>query len=94
MKIERVKEFVKNVIIILVILLVFKSILSYQLARSEKESYEYTVMKSDTLWTIAANICDENEGLNIRNVISDIKELNNISSSTIYTGQTIKLPIY
>lgn len=94
MKIERVKEMIKNVIILLGIIIVFKSLISYQLAKSEYLTYDYFVRNNDTIWTIAEKICSENNNLNIRNVISDIKNINNIESSTIYSGQTIKLPIY
>lgn len=94
MKIEKVKEMIKNIIALFIIIIVFKTLLSYQLAKSDFKTYDYMVKKNDTLWIIASRICDENEELNIKNVIIDITDINNIENSTIYSGQVIKLPIY
>lgn len=89
---ENVKKMVKNIILIVAVLLLFKAAISYQIAKTDYNTYDYLVVNNDTLWTIAGQICDENK--NIRNVIIDIKEINNLKDSTIYVGQTIKLPIY
>lgn len=91
---NRLKDMVKNIIFILLIILVFKTLVSYQLAKTQYQTYEYSVKYSDTIWNIAAKICSENEDLYIRKVVADIKEINSLDSSTIYIGQTIKLPIY
>lgn len=89
---ENIKKMIKNVALIVAILLLFKAAISYQIAKTEYSTYDYLVVSNDTLWTIAGEICDEDK--NIRNVIIDIKEINDIKDSTIYVGQTIKLPIY
>lgn len=89
---ENIKKMIKNVALIVAILLLFKATISYQIAKTEYSTYDYLVVSNDTLWTIAGEICDEDK--NIRNVIIDIKEINDIKDSTIYVGQTIKLPIY
>lgn len=91
---KNVKEMVKNILFILAIIFVFKSIISFELAKTEYKSYEYVVKGNDTLWTIAGQICQKHEELYIRKVIVDIKEINQLEESTIYIGQTIKLPIY
>lgn len=89
---ENIKKMIKNVILIVVVLLLFKAAISYQIAKTDYNTYDYLVVNNDTLWTIAGDICDEDQ--NIRNVIIDIKEINNMKDSTIYVGQTLKLPIY
>lgn len=89
---ENVRKMVKNIILIVAVLLLFKAAISYQIAKTDYNTYDYLIVNNDTLWTIAGQICDENK--NIRNVIIDIKEINNLKDSTIYVGQTIKLPIY
>ncbi len=94
MKLEKVKEMLKNVIILFIVLIIFKSFISYQLAKTEYLTYDYLVRNNDTIWTIAQHICSQNNKLNIRNVITDIKYINDIEKSTIYSGQIIKLPIY
>lgn len=91
---KRVKELVKNVLFILLVILLFKTIVSYQLAKTEYKTYEYEIKEKDTLWNIAMEICKEDDDLYVRKVINDIKEINILNSSTIYEGQVIKLPIY
>ena len=81
---KKIKEMIKNTLFILIIILSFKVLISY----------EYIVKGNDTLWTIAGQICDKNDDLYIRKVIVDIKEMNKLEDSIIYIGQTIKLPIY
>lgn len=89
---EKVKELTKNILMILIFILLFKMVISYQLAKTEYKTYDYTVQKQDTLWTIAAKISEEES--NIRNTIIEIKEINQMEDANIYEGQTIKLPIY
>lgn len=91
---KKFREMIKNIIFILIVILLFKNILSYQLAKTEYSTYNYTVCSNDTLWNIAADICNENKDIYIRKVISDIKEINNMTDPIIYVGQTIQLPIY
>ncbi len=91
---KKIKEMIKNTLFILIIILSFKILISYELAKTEYKSYEYIVKGNDTLWTIAGQICDKNDDLYIRKVIVDIKEMNKLEDSIIYIGQTIKLPIY
>lgn len=89
---KKVKELSKNILLILIFILLFKLVLTYQLAKTEYKTYDYTVQSQDTLWTIASKISDEET--NIRNTIIDIKEINQMEDAQIYEGQTIKLPIY
>lgn len=91
---KKIRVMVKNILFILVVMLLLKAIVSYQLAKTEYSTYNYSVKGNDTIWTIATKICSENENLYIRKVIVDIKKLNDLNDSTIYIGQTLKLPIY
>lgn len=91
---KRVKELIKDVLFILIIIIIFKTVVTYQLAKTQYETYEYTVNHGETLWNIAADICEDNEELYIKNVIKDIREINGLETPTIYVGQTINLPIY
>ena len=84
---KKVKELSKNILMILAFILLFKLVLSYQLAKTEYKTYDYTVQTQDTLWTIAAKISDGN-------TIIEIKEINEMEDAQIYVGQTLKLPIY
>ena len=91
---KNLKKMIKNIWFILVLIFLFKTVISYQLAKTEYKTYNYTVNANDTLWNIASNICSKNRDIYIRKVITDIKEINNMSESVIYEGQTIMLPIY
>lgn len=64
------------------------------LAQKQLSVTEQVVLSNDTLWDIAQTICQEKKDLNIQNVILDIKELNQLSNSVIYTGQTLYIPEY
>lgn len=78
---------------ILVILLSAMFMLLFQSPAKGDSIPEYTtilVSKGDTLWEIAKQFSTENE--DIRNKISEIKEINNISS-TIKVGQELKIRI-
>ncbi len=88
---KKLKKILKNILLIVVVLFLFKAAISYQIAKTEYKTYDYFVVNNDTLWTIARKISNDK---NIRNVIIDIKEINDMDNSIIYSGQTIKLPIY
>ena len=90
----RVKEIIKNILFILALIIIFNTIISYELAKSEYKTYSYVVVGGDTIWSIATNICSNNENLYIKNVIKDIREINNLDEPIIYIGQEIELPIY
>ena len=94
MKIKKLKNMIKNIILLFIIIIIIKTLASYQLAKSELKTYDYIVKQNDTLWSIAGQICKQDETLNIKNVIIDITNINEIENSTIYSGQVIKLPIY
>lgn len=64
------------------------------LAEEQLPVTKQVVLSNDTLWDIAQSICQEKNHLNIQNVILDIKELNQLSNSVIYTGQTLYIPEY
>lgn len=61
--------------------------LSYDLGYHQVE-----VSEGDTLWKIALDYLPE--GTDVRKLIYDINELNNIEFSYIYPGDIIKIPKY
>lgn len=59
-----------------------------------KEEYIYA---GDTLWTIAQNELKNNKyfyGKDIRYVVDELKNINNLSSSSLREGEKIKIPNY
>ncbi len=62
----------------------------------EKYKIEY-VVKGDTLWKIAEEEIEQNayfKNEDIRNVILEIRTLNQMATSDITEGMEIKIPIY
>ncbi len=84
----------KNIIIILVMILIISIFLNKNFCKEKTKFQTCTVKESQTLWNIANNICKENENLNIRSVIFDIKKANNLDDNLIYVGQVLQIPIY
>ena len=50
----------------------------------------YVVQPGDTLWSIADGIAEP--GTDIREVISDVKSLNALESSSLQIGQSLMIP--
>ena len=50
-------------------------------------------MRGETLWSIAEGLYSD-ENSNIQKIIYDIKDVNNMTESIVYEGQTINIPVY
>lgn len=97
MKIKNVKKFIRSILIVLVIifilsLIIVKSTLSYTNCE-----YRIIYVKSgDTLWSIASDLQENNSyyrGKDIRYIIGDLKEINNLNNSMVYVNQELQIPI-
>lgn len=82
----------------LVLLLLISYLLVYGLLKinvvegiAESEFIEIHVKSGDTLWDLAKKFSPENQ--DIRKSLYEINTLNNLSSSEIYPGQIIKIPL-
>lgn len=51
---------------------------------------EYVVDAGDSLWSIAAAHAEPSS--DVRSLISDIRKLSELSGSTIYPGQVLRIP--
>lgn len=89
------KKFVRGIILIIfftgiITFLATKSIYSYKIVE-EKEIY---VNSGDTLWTIAKHEQEYNEYYKkkeIREIVYDIRKLNNMSNANLTPGEIIKI---
>lgn len=96
MKIVDLKKFIKSVVIILLLIFCFSLIFTKaSLSHKEIEYKSVYVQKGDTLWTIAEDLQSTNDyykNKDIRDIIYNIKEINNLSSSNISINQELLIP--
>lgn len=93
-KSKKNSKFIVNVLFILSMLLIISLFTNYNLANKQLKTNEVIVQSDDTIWNLAKKACKNKENVNIQNVIIEIKEINNLSSSNIYVGQVLNIPIY
>ena len=82
--------------IMIMLSICFAMVIGYQQTTPAMESQtiqEVTVQEGDTLWDIAAR--STGSSVDIREVVFEVKELNNISNSGALTpGTKLKVPVY
>ncbi len=97
MKIIDKRKFIRTFTIIgaiLTLLILFSSKTYSNVNKKYKEEYIYN---GDTLWEIAVKEKEENSYFkdeDIRNIIYEIKAINNLESADLYNGQKILIPTY
>jgi len=97
MKIVNLKKFIRSVAIVLGIIFVLSLIFAKStLSHKEVEYTKFYVASGDTLWTIAEDLQLNNDyykNKDIRDIICDLKDINNLESSSIYAQQELMIPI-
>jgi LysM repeat protein len=58
---------------------------------SETSGLEYRVQTGDTLWEIAADVTPDGE--DIRRIVFEIRDANDLDGSIIFPGQVLQLPV-
>lgn len=89
MRIVNKKKFIKSISILVILLLALFDTSIAKIDKREAETVEYTITSGETLWSISKKYTPVSK--DIRQTISEIKELNNMNNSNIYVGQIIKL---
>lgn len=84
MRIKNKFKFIRSTTILILIIL---GIFCISISKEKTEYIDYTVGRGETLWNIAA---DHTDG-DIRDYIYEIKNINNMTSSELKEGQTIKI---
>lgn len=87
------KRIILNILVAFAIFFLFRLFTAYELGKEEIKTYTIIIDENDTLWNIAGNISKE-KNMNIQKVIYDIQDINQMSTSNIYKGQTLLIPIY
>lgn len=96
MKIVNKKKFIRSIIILFVIVFIIPLIFAkVTFSYKQVEYISIYVDYGDTLWNIAKTQQRTNEyykDKDVRYIISDIKKVNNLSTSDIYVEQELKIP--
>ncbi len=89
------KRIMTNICIVLLFIIIMNFISNFTFGTKHIDTKSVTVASNDTLWKIAEDICNNSsEELNVQNIVIEIKNINNLKSSNIYSGQILEIPIY
>lgn len=97
MKIVNKVKFVRtiSILVVLIVALVIFSKNAY--SKGEIKYKEDFIYSGDTLWSIAKKEINNNRyfyNKDIRDVVIELKYINNFEDSNLVEGQKIKIPIY
>lgn len=96
MKIVNFKRFSIFVIGVILMIIVFISILDTNSLSKAKINYiDFTVSSNDNLWKISKIIKEKNinySNKDVREIIYEIKEINNLSDSNLVQNQILIIP--
>ena len=96
MRIKNKKKFKRAIFIVVFLSILGIILLSNQtLSHGKVKTKTISVSNGETLWTIAGRELEENnfyENKSIREVIYNIKSVNNLENSYIYEGQELIIP--
>ena len=87
---------IRNIIILIALIILANTFLFPIIGNGEMPTKSIVVANNDTLWKVASNVIKDanDDTLNINKVMHEIKELNNMDTSTVYVGQTLQVPVY
>lgn len=96
MKKLNMKRIIKlSIVIVVLSIMILLFIHSTSLSYKEVEYNEIYVCRGDTLWDIAKSEQENNEyykGKDVREIIFDIKKVNNMTSSDLRVNQKLLIP--
>lgn len=94
-KIVNKKKFIRSMILLLTIIILALLGINHTYSKTEVAYKEDYIIKGDTLWSIAEKERNTNEyykNKDIRKVMYEIKQLNNIKDENLEIGQKILIP--
>ena len=98
LKIVNVKKFLLSIIILFSLIVLSLIIFANKSYSKSEESYKTEIIVyGDTLWNIAKNEKNINEyykDKDVRYIVYDIQEINNLSNTNLAQGQEILIPIF
>lgn len=97
LKIVNIKKFVRSIIVILGIIMFFSMItLNNTYSKSEIKYKEEYIVAGDTIWSIANEELQNNlkyKNTDIRDIVSEIKDVNQIQNNNLEVGQKLLIPV-
>lgn len=94
-KIVNKRKFIRSFLLLVGILLTLLGISNQTYSNTEITYKEDYVIKGDTLWSIAENQIHTNphyKNKDIREVMYEIKQINNIQNESLEIGQKLRIP--
>ena len=92
------KKFVRAILLIVGVIVFINLLIADESYSHQEIKYKtLSVLSGDTLWDIAEEEQETNayyEGKDIRDIVQNIKSINNLSSSSLKAGQTLEIPTY
>ena len=92
------KKFLRGIALIIGITIVLIFIMTSKAFSHQEVTYKtVSVTYGDTLWDIAENEKKTNsyyKGCDIREIIHDIKQINNLENTYLSVNQILEIPIY
>ncbi len=89
-----IKKFIKNMVLVILFIILLSIIANNMQAHEEYEYINLIVIEGDTLWSIARKQQTQNEyyyNKDIREIIQDIKKINNLNNSLLMPGKELKI---
>ena len=96
MKIINYKKFFKGMCLIIVLIVIsFILIGNVSFSYTTKKYKTIYVCSGDTLWSIATNLQNTEyyKGKDVRDIISDVKLINNLKNSNLSIGDELIIPV-
>ena len=98
MKIVNKTKFFRTIVILLIsISIVLLICINKSYSNSDENYKTVIVLNGESLWSIAKSEIEKNkyfENKDIRDVIFEIKKINNLEKSDLIEGMKLKIPIY
>lgn len=96
LKIKNLPKFIRSILIILGIIIFMNLFISNKTFSHGENNYKTIyVAKGDTLWSIAKEEKENNpyyESKDIRDIINNIKTINKLKNSDLFTNQKLIIP--
>ena len=97
MKIVDFKKFTRGIVVILVVIIGLSLLISKSTySHGEKQYKTVYVSKGDTIWSISKSNQESNDyykGKDIRYIMNDIAQINNIEKSNLKIDQELLVPV-